>query len=96
MGFARKICRNIGVGVLTALFIAVAPTVQANPWSGQAGREGGSQGQRAYRQNDAQRQSVQRDDRSQEQRQRRMSEDERRQLRRDIRDAGQEVYRPRR
>jgi len=78
------------------LLMFAVPAAQANPWFGQSVRDGANQSQRADRQNDAQRQSLQREERARNQRSQRLSPEERQQLRRDIRDAGREVYRPRR
>ncbi len=96
MDLAKRICRKIGVGVVTMLLMLAVPAVQANPWFRQSARDGAYQNQRDDRRNDAQRQSFQREEQARNQRPQRMSQEERQQLRRDIRDAGREVYRPRR
>lgn len=96
MNLAKEICKNTGVGVLAMLLMFAVPVAQANPWFGQSARDAGGQGQRAERQNDAQRQSFQREEQARNQRAQRMSAEERQQLRRDIREGGREVYRSRR
>ncbi len=96
MGLVRNVCRNMSIAALAMLLMLAVPSAQANPWYGHSARDGGYQNQRGDRQNDAQRQSLQRDERAQNQRQQRMSPEERQQLRRDIRDAGRNIYPPRR
>ncbi|WP_305074507.1 hypothetical protein [Propionivibrio sp.] len=96
MKLVRNACRSSIVGALAMLLLLAVPAAQAGPWFAQSARDNGYQNQRGDRQDDARRQSLQRDERARNQRQQRMSPEERQQLRRDVRDAGREVYRPRR
>lgn len=93
-----KIAANSVVVVLISLLLSV-PCAHAGPFAGRNAREGihpgGGGGQQNTNPREIQRPFAQRnaggEDRAQ-----RMSPEERRQLRRDIREAGREIYRPRR
>ena len=92
--------------MISAVAIALVWTlsmseVQAGPWNyGPSVREGtrqeSYQGQRGGRPPEDRRQSYQREEGRDARRSQRMSPEERQQLRRDIKDAGREVYSPRR
>ena len=77
----------------------VVPFAHANPLNDRNVREGKRSGAGQYQQRnsrEAQRQDFQRKEGGEEQRPQRLSPEERRQLRRDIKDAGREIYPPRR
>ena len=99
MVFAK---RMTGGGVAAVLVLALlSPLAQAAPPNDREWREGirkGNAQQQAstYEQRDAKRPYFQRRENGEEQRPPRLSPDERRQLRRDIKDAGREIYLPRR
>lgn len=86
----------IGSLVVTLLLAVSTPEALAGPWGGYGAREGNQQGRQEQRQGGGQRPDYQRDDRRDAQRPQRMSPEERSQLRRDVRDAGREIYPPRR
>lgn len=94
----KRMIGAIGIALVCALSVPVA---QAGSWNfspsvREGGRQDGFQGQKGGRQSEENRQSYRRDDGRDVQRAQRMSPEERQQLRRDIKDAGRELYRPRR
>ena len=100
MVFAK---RMTGGGVAAVLVLALlSPLAQAAPPNDREWREGIRKGNNTqqqsstYEQRDAKRPYFQRRENGEEQRPPRLSPDERRQLRRDIKDAGREIYLPRR
>ncbi len=95
---SKRMISAISIALVWTLSMSAA---QAGPWNyGPSVREGSRQesypGQRGGRQSDDRRQSYQREEGRDARRAQRMSPEERQQLRRDIRDAGREVYSPRR
>ena len=92
--------RMINGGMATVLALAlVVPFAHANPFNGRNVREVQRPGAGQYQQRnprEVQRQEFQRKEGGEEQRPQRLSPEERRQLRRDIKDAGREIYLPRR
>ena len=92
--------RMINGGMAAVLALAlVVPFAHANLVSVRNVREGNRQGTGQYQQHnprEVQRQEFQRKEGGEEQRAQRLSPEERRQLRRDIKDAGREIYPPRR
>ncbi len=101
MAVRRLIKRTTSaIGILLVGVLAM-PVAHAGPWnSGPSVREGGRQeslqGQKGSRPSEDGRQYLRREEGRDAQRAQRMSPEERQQLRRDIKDAGREVYRPRR
>ena len=96
--FIKRMMGAIGIALGCVLSM---PGAQAGPWdftpSARDGdRQESFQGQRGNRQAEERRQNNQRDDGREARRAQRMSPEERQQLRRDIKDAGREVYMPRR
>lgn len=99
MVFAK---RMTGAGIAAVLALALlAPVAHAAPLNEREWREEMRKGNArpqapSYEQRDARRPYFQRRENGEEQRPARLSPDERRQLRRDIRDAGREIYLPKR
>ena len=96
--FGKRMMGAIGIALVCALNMPVA---QAGSWNfsplvRDGSRQEGYQGQKGNRQAEERRQYNQRDDGREVRRAQRMSPEERQQLRRDIKDAGREVYTPRR
>ena len=93
---SKRLIGRIAVVLALALTITVA---HANPWQAypvrEENRQTDNQGRQSSRQNEMRRQDYQREERREMQRSR-LSPEERRQLRRDVRDAGKELYIPRR
>ena len=94
----KRMIGAIGIALVCALSVPVA---QAGSWNfspsvREGGRQDSFQGQRGGRQAEENRQGYRREDGRDVQRAQRMSPEERQQLRRDIKDAGRELYRPRR
>lgn len=93
--------RMISEGVAVVLFLALAmPLAHANSPDERTVREGNRQGvgqsqPQTRNQREAKRSYAQRHKGGEEQRQQRLSPEERRQLRRDIKDAGRDIYPPR-
>ncbi len=96
--FIKRMMGAAGIALVCALTV---PAAQAVPWDftpsvRDGGRQEGFQGQRGNRPAEERRQNNLRDDGREARRAQRMSPEERQQLRRDIKDAGREVYMPRR
>ncbi len=93
--------RMMGATGIALVCVLAMPVAQAGPWDftpsvRDGGRQESFQGQRGNRPAEERRQTNQRDDGREARRAQRMSPEERQQLRRDIKDAGREVYMPRR
>jgi hypothetical protein len=94
--------RMIGMGIAAVVALVVAmPVVHAEALKERHAREGRRQGggqsqQQSRNPHEAQRPYAKRSEGSDEQRTQRLTPEERRQLRRDIKDAGSEIYPPRR
>ncbi len=93
---SRRLIGRIAAVIALALTITVA---HANPWQAypmrEENRQPDSQRRQSSRQNELRGQDYQREERREMQRSR-LSPEERRQLRRDVREAGKELYIPRR
>lgn len=90
---------NVGIAAVIALVGAMplAYAQSSNERHVREGRwQGGGQSQQARNPREAQRPNDKRSEGGDAQREQRLSPDERRQLRRDIKEAGREIYRPRR
>jgi uncharacterized membrane protein len=90
----------VGLAAVIALVIAM-PAAYAEASNDRHVREGNRQGggqsqQQSRKQREAKRPYAKRNEGGDEQRTQRLSPEERRQLRRDIKDAGSEIYPPRR
>ena len=91
---------SVGLAVVIALIVAM-PSAYAETSKERHAREGRRQGvgqsqQQSRNPREAQRPYAKRSESGDEQRTQRLSPEERRQLRRDIKDAGSEIYPPRR
>ena len=96
--YGKRMIGAIGIALVCALSMPVA---QAGSWNfspsvREGGRQEDFQRQKGSRQAEPGRQNYRREDGRDAQRAQRLSPEERQQLRRDIKDAGRELYRPRR
>lgn len=89
--------RLVSGGMAAVLALAlVVPTALANTVAGRDAREKSARGTGQYQPAPYQRNYAKRNEGGEEQRPQRLSPEERRQLRRDIKEAGREIYLPRR